>query len=282
MTGAAATQAGWGTPSTPGYAAGPTGGPTPAPPPATQPHPYSDYVQPYSAEAPGAGGTFSPIESMQKPIKDPDAPTKIGIAAALNIVPVIGPLFTLGYTVRYLQNKLRRDERLPEWSDFGDIGMKGLLAFLVTLPFSLIPFILFTVLMIPAVGSAMALAGNSKIGAAIMAIIVPMLISLAVAVVLTIPVPVALCRLAESGSLGTVFNFNAILATIKANPTQYLLIFALAWVAMMAVAFVSSAVQIVPVLGWIAGFVIMLGGAAAVSLGAMSAFGDYYARYRAG
>jgi hypothetical protein len=103
--------------------------------PPQQPPPYQ---QPYSGmppqQPPPFGYNFTPppsstmyettfIAAMMYPTRDKEFFAKILVGALFIIIPLIGPLVMLGYTIRYGRYILADKPGLPFWDDFGgDLG----------------------------------------------------------------------------------------------------------------------------------------------------------------
>ena len=62
---------------------------------------------------------------------------KVLIGGLLFFVPIIGWLFIAGYGVRTLAAICEGDERLPEWNDWGDLLVKGLILWVASFLYSL-------------------------------------------------------------------------------------------------------------------------------------------------
>lgn len=81
---------------------------------------------------------------------DPQWVKKIGIGGGMFLLPIVGPMFCLGY-FRELYQRLKQGEEspLPEWSNLGDKLLHGFRLFLAVFIYSL-PMYLFYFLMIGA------------------------------------------------------------------------------------------------------------------------------------
>lgn len=66
--------------------------------------------------------------AIKRPFSDM---TKFIIGAILNILPIIN-FFSAGYVIRVANASIKKDiKSMPEWNDFGDLFVKGLLGFLI-------------------------------------------------------------------------------------------------------------------------------------------------------
>jgi len=209
------------------------------------------------------------IEALQRPTKDPDFVKKTAIMALVSLVPIVSFL-GMGYALRYLQNLIgRRDARLPEWEDWGGLFIGGLMLFVLSLPFVLVPAVVGGAVVVPAFiaavqhESAAGIVGSIFGGLALFAVL---------AVIFGIPVPMAICRYADKGDLMQALRLNVLLGLVKANLVQYILIFA----AIFGLGIVTCMVAAIPIVGWLAAIVMV----AVIHLAAYSAFSDYYIRYK--
>jgi hypothetical protein len=164
--------------------------------------------------------------------EDPEWVKKILIGGAfmLACVLLVGVPFVLGYFSRTLRNVVAGEARpMPEWDDLGGIFNDGLrltaVYLLYTLGIVAVLALIGGVVLLP----VMALSGRGERvsealsvlgGLSLVAVYgVVMLASLALAIFL----PAALARSALRGTVGAGFEWQAILAFIRANLGNYLL-----------------------------------------------------------
>ncbi len=148
---------------------------------------------------------------------------KVLLAALIMMIPYVGSIAVLGYTLTYQRNVAwGRSEALPEWSDFGAYIKTGFFAMIVGLVYSL-PF---TLLLGLVAGGTMAAAivqasnSGSPDGLAAMILVigaVSVLGSAAMSLVLwPVYAQVALFDTIQSG-----FDYKGIFARVKANASAY-------------------------------------------------------------
>jgi len=76
--------------------------------------------------------------------EDEDWVKKVLIGGVINLIPIVGLLFTSGYMLETLKNVMEGHPLpLPEWDDWGGKFMKGLMAAIIGLVYSL-PVIVLT------------------------------------------------------------------------------------------------------------------------------------------
>ena len=154
------------------------------------------------------------------PTTDRDWKRKVLIGGVLNIIPVVNFL-SIGYAYRLFQESLDTQESsLPEWEDWGDLFLQGLIVFLISLIYNLASFVL--ALIHPVVG---------------------LLASIAVALLL----PAALAQHAMSGNFSKAFQLKEIWESIRQAGNDYFV----AWLVTIAIFLLLAVIATVPVLGWI-------------------------------
>jgi hypothetical protein len=140
-------------------------------------------------------------------LKQPGGIVKILIGGILLIIPIFGACVVLGYALRTMRGVAAGDEQLPEWSDWGDLFVKGLIVIVAGIIYS-IPTIILT-----------------RLG------ILGSLLSFVWSIFEWIVLPAAVLRYAVTDNFGAFFEFSAIFDFIKANASNYILAIVLALVA---------------------------------------------------
>lgn len=192
--------------------------------------------------------------------QDPGWPRKFLIALAILFVPnllntgsggdlgsgllaivlgLLGGLFLFGYALRIArQVAAGTDLPLPEWTAWDRLatdGLKGIAVFFVWL---IVPVILATVLLVVG-GVSVASFGDNGGGIAGAFLLVGCLAFL-VFLALFVLLPAAVVRLATTGSIAEGLNVGAVVATVRANLGDYLLILVLQIGASILLGIVSS------------------------------------------
>jgi hypothetical protein len=87
--------------------------------------------------------------------RDPRWLRKIALGALVNLVPYVGPVAVMGWSVEYMRRVAwGRDEELPEWSGIGKHALRGLWAFVAVMPYSAVVAVIATpVIMVLAVAT---------------------------------------------------------------------------------------------------------------------------------
>lgn len=166
------------------------------------------------------------LETVLKfPTTDNGWKRKVLIGGILNIFPVINFL-PIGYAYRLFQKSLHgRDIHLPEWENWGDLFVQGLIVFLIGLIYSLAWLLL--MLVHPVLG---------------------VLGFIAVAFVF----PAALVQHAVSRNLSQALQLGEVWATIQRAKGDYFT----AWLVTVAISLLLAVVGLIPIVGYIISAVI--------------------------
>jgi hypothetical protein len=162
--------------------------------------------------------------------EDEDWVKKVLIGGVLNLIPIVGLFFTSGYMLETLKNVMEgRPLPLPEWDDWGNKFMKGLMTFIIGLIYSL-PLI---VIMCCLAGGVSVLAGQSEDAANAAGSITPCFqcVNLLYSLVLMVFLPAILTKYAEAWELGAAFRFGEIFNLVKDNLNTYLIVLVITWLA---------------------------------------------------
>ena len=161
--------------------------------------------------------------------EDSDWLKKIGIAALVSLIPLIGLITLLGWALEITRRVIHREaELLPAWDNFGDFVSNGFKAFLVgfvyALPIILISGCLNTVL--PLLTSAAGDNGGSVISTVVTVVSICFgCFNFILSIMICLVVPAALGNLAASGgNLSAGFRFNEIFGLLRAAPGPYALV----------------------------------------------------------
>jgi len=163
--------------------------------------------------------------------EDPQWLKKVGIAAVVILIPVIGSIVVMGWGLEITRRVINNEAQpLPDWSgnDFGSYLSNGFKAFIATLAY------FFPVILIYGCGFTLtfglaAAAGNSSSGSNAASGIVTVaglcmycfIIIFAIAAGLLLPP--AFGNLAATGNLGAAFRFNEVFGLLRAAIGPYIL-----------------------------------------------------------
>ena len=145
---------------------------------------------------------------------------KLLIGAVVNLVPIVN-FATMGYALEAAKNAIDgQDTPLPDWANFGEQFVKGLLAFLASLIYY-VPLILVACV----AGAIGGLVVDSSGGSAAWSLVnvcfslVAFIYGLAAGIWL----PAALTRFVVTGEFGSMFQFSEIWSYITSNLSNYVL-----------------------------------------------------------
>lgn len=179
--------------------------------------------------------------NLEKAIRLPflDGVVKVIIGGVLNIIPIVNFLCA-GYLVEIMANAIGEKEEMPAWENWGTKFINGLLVFIISLIYMIIP-----VLIIITGGGLSSITGGGMSLSVILAVIT----GLAIWFIL----PMAIANFAATGNFGSAFNFALIFSYICTVLGTYVGIYLVSIAFIFALALVNA----IPLMGWIIG---ILGG----------------------
>ncbi len=160
--------------------------------------------------------------------EDPDWLKKIGIAALVTLIPIVGQITVLGWALEITRRVINQDPSpLPDWDNFGDFVSKGFQAavvgFVYALPLIVVSGCLNTVL------PFMAQAGSDS--EELMTTIITVFsicigcFNFIYGILLSLVLPAAYGNMAASGGqVSAGFRFNEIIALVRAAPGPYAMV----------------------------------------------------------
>jgi len=155
--------------------------------------------------------------------EDEDWVKKVLIGGVVNIIPIVGLFFTAGYMLETIKNVMEgRPLPLPEWDDWGGKFMKGLMAAIIGLVYSL-PVIVLTLCF---TGVIVVTGQNEDTANAVVSIAMSCIqcVNLLYSIALMVFLPAILAKYAETEELGAAFRFGEIFNLVKDNIGTYLLV----------------------------------------------------------
>jgi len=160
--------------------------------------------------------------------EDPDWMKKVGIAALVSLIPVVGTIAVLGWTLEITRRVIKGEgETLPEWSDFGGFIGKGFQALVVGLGYAAPLILIFICGMSISVLPAMMSNGNNADAlGGVMALVMFCTYCLAalLGIGIGIVLPAAYGKLADTGELGAAFRFGEVIGMVRAAPGPFLMV----------------------------------------------------------
>ena len=206
------------------------------------------------------------IESVKFPSTDVGWIKKILIGGILLIIPIIN-LIVGGYYIKTLRGSIEGKPGLPEWDDWGDLFIKGLMVAIIVFIYSLIPLIVLFV----SIGGALtaAISSGDFSAASMSAIVGGSMFSVVLMLIVCLVLPMALSIYAKEDSIGAAFRIGEILSRIKSVPGDYIITI----IVLYALLFIVNLVAAIPIIGW----VIIIFANFYIALVASKMFGEVYA-----
>ena len=206
------------------------------------------------------------VENIKYPTTDSEWIKKILIGGILLIIPIINFIIG-GYYIKTLRGSIEGKPGLPEWDDWGDLFVKGLMVAIIGFIYSLIPLIVLFV-SIGGVITAAISSGDFSAGS-ISAIVGGSLFSVVLMLIVCLVLPMALSIYAKEDSIGAAFRIGEILSRIKSVPGDYIITI----IVLYALLFIVNLVAAIPIIGW----VIIIFANFYIALVASKMFGEVYA-----
>lgn len=160
--------------------------------------------------------------------QDTDWLKKMGIAAVVFLIPVIGSIVLMGWGLEITRRVINNEpDMLPDWTDLSGFLQKGFQAFVVSLAYAL-PIILIVICgQTATIGIATAMGNSNSNAAGGIATIVGLCMTCFItilAIVAGFIIPAATGNLAASGELSAAFRFNEIFGMVRAAPGPYIMV----------------------------------------------------------
>jgi hypothetical protein len=157
------------------------------------------------------------------PFEDPDWVKKILLAALISLIPIIGQIYLVGWTLEVARRVIRQYTRLLPDVEFSESLILGFKSFVISFVYSLPAIILATpIWLVPVIASS----GNDSNAMAALATIVAGCCGGLIAIygiLLILLIPAAQGSFLATGEMSAAFHLKEILALFRAAPGAYLL-----------------------------------------------------------
>ena len=188
-------------------------------------------------------------ESIKYPTTDNDWIKKVVIGGILGMIPIVN-FIVQGYYLKILKGSIENKSGMPEWEDWGNLFIKGLIVFIISIIYMLIPIIVISI----SVGGAILAAvsgGTEAMIAAIGAAAGGLLIAFILMLISLLLLPMALAIYAKEESFGSAFRFGEIINRIFSNFGNYILVYLVIIVLGIIVGIITGILNIIPYLGMV-------------------------------
>ena len=212
------------------------------------------------------------VEEIKFPSTDKDWIKKVLIGGILNVIPLLN-LLSSGYNLKVMKNGIESKSGMPEWEDLGNLFVKGLIAFIISLVYLLIPIIVLLISVGGIVFSVLSAAFTGDMSMAFGAIggaVGGILIGLLLMLIFGFLIPMALSMYIKEDNISAAFRFAEVLSRIKKVFGDYLTVF----IVLIVLWFILGLFSMVPLLG----FLIMIFGGFYIAAVGANMFGKVYAK----
>lgn len=226
------------------------------------------------------------VRAIKRPFTDFK---KLGIGVLIylvTIIPFIGWLasfFITGYGLECAKTSMKKNYKLPEWTDWGNLWIKGFLYSLIGLIY-MIPLVLIGAFTIGSaliknwalltapnpdpIALASAFGGTAGVWWLLLLI---MIVTLYI-------VPMAIMRFVESGKFGDAFNFREVFR--KAFTSRYFAAFILLGLYIFAVTIIASLLSLITAITVILPLIITTVLSFVIAVTSMTVFGEVYSEIK--
>lgn len=169
---------------------------------------------------------------------DPNWLKKVGIAALVTLIPVLGAIVIMGWCIEITRRVINNDpEPLPDWDNFSELLNKGLRAFAVSLAYMLPVIVIVICGQLVAGGAIAGLASTSDSNT--MSVVMSILFGCVYCLILILSIALGFLlmaangRLAVYGEISAAFKLNEVIAQLRAAPVAYLMVILISWLTNM-------------------------------------------------
>lgn len=206
-------------------------------------------------------------DALYYPTRGDDALPTILIGGVLSLLSflLIPILFVLGYFLRVLERTVEGVDEPPKFEDWGGLAVSGLLAFVVTVVYYLVPVLAFLLL-----GGLGALTGSESGAAA--SLVIAGVVGFVLFVALTYVYPAAITNFARTGRVGKAFAFGDIRSVVIS--ADYLTAWLVGFLIFVGGFVVIGILSLIPILGTLIGLFVNF----YIQLAAYRVFGTAFRR----
>jgi len=218
---------------------------------------------------------------------------KLGIGILIYfvaVIPFIGWLisfFITGYGIECAKTAMKKDYKLPEWTDWGNLWVNGILYLFIGLiymiPLALIGaftigsaliknWVLFTAENPDPVALAAAFGGNS------VTLLWILLLLFLIMIITVYVLPMAIMRFVATGKFGDAFNLREVFR--KAFTSKYFVTVILLWVYVFAILIVTSLLYVITAITFILPLIITAVIGFVITITSMTVFGEVYSEIK--
>ncbi len=203
------------------------------------------------------------IESAVKfPTEDENWVVKVLIGGIISLIPIVDLLAT-GFCLKVMKETINRTPKMPEWGDWGELFVKGLIGAIISFIYLLIP-----VIVIAAMTGGAVFSMGMRSGMPFPMMISAMVIGGLLAVLFGFFVPMALAMYVSDGSMSDAFRIKEVVSRIKSVLGEYIT----AYIVIILLSVLLLLISGIPIIGWL----IATFGSFYVGVVAAHMFGEVY------
>lgn len=202
-------------------------------------------------------------EAFKRPFQDIK---KLLIGIVLYIIPIVNFL-AVGYQLFCAKSAMKKDYKLPEWQNWGDLFVKGILSLIIGLIYA-IPLIIIAMFVVGTAIFTYFDQGMESIMTLVATLGIGIIIFLIIALLTFYITPMAIVSYVTNFNFGDAFKFNLVFK--KAFTGNYFVV----WILMAVYGIIATTIlSLIPFVGGaIAGFI--------VGVTAYTAFGEVYSEIK--
>ena len=189
------------------------------------------------------------VEEIKFPSTNKDWLQKVLIGGIINMIPIVNFLGS-GYNLKVMKAAISGKSELPEWGDWGNLFVKGLIAFIITIVYLIIPIVVLLISLGSMILSLISSGMSGNMGMALGAIGGAMggfLIGIILLLVFGFLIPMALSMYAKEDNIGAAFRFGEVISRIGSVFGDYVTVYIVLIVLWIILGLFTS----VPILGFL-------------------------------
>ena len=164
-------------------------------------------------------------KAFSYPFEDQDWLKKVGVAALIVLIPVIGQLLIAGWGFEITRRLIKGDPApLPDWSEFGEMIGSGLKVAVVWFAYMLPVILLQVCLQVAILGSAESLDNDALTAGLSFVVFCISCLVFIYALIMALIVPAALGNMAAKSELSAAFRFGEVFGLVRAQPGAYVMV----------------------------------------------------------
>ncbi|MBE9524978.1 MAG: DUF4013 domain-containing protein [Chloroflexi bacterium] len=164
-------------------------------------------------------------KAFSYPFEDQDWFKKIGVAALIVLIPIMGPLLIAGWGFEITRRVIKADpEPLPDWSEFGEMLGNGFKVAVVWFAYMLPVILLQVCLQVAILGSAESLDNDALTAGITFFIFCISCLVFIYSLIMAFIVPAALGNMAAKNDLSAAFRFGEVWGLVRTQPGAYAMV----------------------------------------------------------